>query len=222
VAMIWTLPNILTICRIALTPVIALLPFISGYVPKVIAFVVFLAAAISDFYDGRLARERDEITDLGKLLDPIADKLLLFATLVPIYWITNYRMQEYGIPWWGNFPLWVAVILIGRELLMTAFRHMAQRKGVVIAAAGAGKLKTIIQDVFIGAMIAWFAWKDMRQAFGWQSGWFGEFWERFHGTVIAVTLGITVLVTVYSLGVYIYRYRMLFRGVTASTPGDGS
>jgi CDP-diacylglycerol--glycerol-3-phosphate 3-phosphatidyltransferase len=220
--MIWTLPNIITLCRIALTPVIALLPFISGYVPKIIAFMVFLAAAISDFYDGRLARERDEITDLGKLLDPIADKLLLFATLVPIYWITNYRMQEYGIPWWGNFPLWVAVILIGRELLMTAFRHMAQRKGVVIAAAGAGKLKTIIQDVFIGAMIAWFAWKDMRQAFGWESGWFGEFWERFHGTVIAVTLGITVLVTVYSLGVYIYRYRMLFRGVPASTPGDGS
>ncbi|UCG86955.1 MAG: CDP-alcohol phosphatidyltransferase family protein [Gemmatimonadota bacterium] len=220
--MIWTLPNILTICRIALTPVIALLPFISGYAPKIIAFVVFLAAAISDFYDGRLARERDEITDLGKLLDPIADKLLLFATLVPIYWITNYRMQEYGIPWWGNFPLWVAVILIGRELLMTAFRHMAQRKGVVIAAAGAGKLKTIIQDVFIGAMIAWFAWKDMRQAFGWESGWFGEFWERFHGTVIAVTLGITLLVTVYSLGVYVYRYRMLFRSVPASTPGDGS
>ncbi len=220
--MIWTLPNILTICRIALTPVIALLPFISGYVPKIIAFVVFLAAAISDFYDGRLARERDEITDLGKLLDPIADKLLLFATLVPIYWITNYRMQEYGIPWWGNVPLWVAVILIGRELLMTAFRHMAQRQGVVIAAAGPGKLKTIIQDVFIGAMIAWFAWKDMRHAFGWETGWFGEFWERFHGTVIAVTLAITVLVTVYSLGVYIYRYRMLFRGVSISTPSDGS
>jgi CDP-diacylglycerol--glycerol-3-phosphate 3-phosphatidyltransferase len=220
--MIWTLPNIITICRIALTPVIALLPFISGYVPKIIAFVIFLAAAISDFYDGRLARERDEITDLGKLLDPIADKLLLFATLVPIYWITNYRMQEYGIPWWGNFPLWVAVILISRELLMTGFRHMAQRRGVVIAAAGAGKLKTIIQDIFIGAMIAWFAWKDMKQAFGWESGWFGEFWERFHGTVIAITLGITVLVTVYSLGVYIYRYRMLFRGASASTPGDGS
>ena len=220
--MIWTLPNIITICRIALTPVIALLPFISGYVPKIIAFVIFLAAAISDFYDGRLARERDEITDLGKLLDPIADKLLLFATLVPIYWITNYHMQEYGIPWWGNFPLWVAVILISRELLMTGFRHMAQRRGVVIAAAGAGKLKTIIQDVFIGAMIAWFAWKDMRQAFGWESGWFGEFWERFHGTVIAITLGITVLVTVYSLGVYIYRYRMLFHGASVSTPSDGS
>ncbi len=220
--MIWTLPNILTLCRIALTPVIALLPFISGYVPKLIAFVVFLAAAISDIYDGRLARERDEITDLGKLLDPIADKLLLFASLVPIWWITNYRMQEYGIPWWGNFPLWVALILVGRELLMTAFRHLAQRKGVVIAAAGAGKIKTIVQDIFIGAMIAWFAWKDMRMAFGWESGWFGEFWERFHGTVIAVTLAVTVLVTVYSLGVYIYKYRMLFRGVHTTPPGDGS
>ena len=220
--MIWTLPNILTLCRIALTPVIALLPFIDGYVPKLIAFVVFLAAAISDIYDGRLARERDEITDIGKLLDPIADKLLLFASLVPIWWITNYRMQEYGIPWWGNFPLWVAFILVGRELIMTVFRQVAQRRGVVIAAVGAGKFKTIIQDIFIGAMITWFAWKDMRHEFGWETGWFGEFWEQFHGTVIAITLGVTVLVTVYSLGVYIYRYRMLYRVMPTSSPGDGS
>jgi CDP-diacylglycerol--glycerol-3-phosphate 3-phosphatidyltransferase len=220
--MIWTLPNILTLCRIALTPVIALLPFIHGYIPKIIAFVVFLAAAISDIYDGRLARERDQITDLGKLLDPLADKLLLFATLLPIYWITNYRMQEYGIPWWGSFPLWVALVLVGRELLMTLFRHVAQKRGVVIAAAGAGKIKTIVQDIFIGATIAWFAWKDMRTAFGWETGWFGALWERFHGTVIAVTLAVTVLVTVYSLGVYIYRYRMLFRGVPSAAPGDGS
>ena len=89
-------------------------------------------------------------------------------------------------------------------------------------AGGAGKLKTIFQDVFIGAMIAWFAWKDMRQEFGWETGWFSAFWERFHGTVIAITLGITVLITVYSLGVYFYRYRALFRGMPVSTPGDGS
>jgi CDP-diacylglycerol--glycerol-3-phosphate 3-phosphatidyltransferase len=219
--MIWTLPNILTICRIGLSPVIALLPFINGYTPKVLAFVVFLAAAISDIYDGHLARERDQITDLGKLLDPIADKLLLFATLVPIYWITNYRMLQYGIPWWGNVPLWVALILIGRELLMTVFRQVAKARGVVIAAGGAGKLKTIVQDVFIGSMIAWFAWKDMRSAFGWEGGWFGALWEQFHGTVIAVTMAVTVLVTVYSLGVYVYRYRMLFRGVPSAAPGDG-
>ncbi len=82
--MIWTLPNILTLSRVALTPVIALLPFIDGYLPKLIAFIVFLIAASSDIFDGRLARDRDEVTDLGKMLDPLADKLLLFACLIPI------------------------------------------------------------------------------------------------------------------------------------------
>lgn len=220
--MIWTLPNILTVCRIALCPVIALLPFIRGYIPKLIAFVVFLIAAFSDLYDGRLARERNEITEIGKLLDPLADKLLLFSTLVPIYWITTYRMVQYEIPWWGNVPLWVALVLVGREMMMTVFRYNAKRRGVVIAAMGAGKLKTVIQDIFIGAMIAWFAWKDLTAAYGWETGWFGAFWEQFHGTVIAITLGVTVLITVYSLGVYFYKYRALFHNVASAPPGAGS
>jgi CDP-diacylglycerol--glycerol-3-phosphate 3-phosphatidyltransferase len=220
--MIWTLPNVLTIARIALAPVIALLPFINGYIPKLIAFGVFLAAAISDFYDGRLARERNEITDLGKILDPLADKLLLFATLIPIFWITRYPMRQYEIPWWGNLPLWVLILLIGREVAMTIFRQVAKRRGVIIAAGGAGKIKTIVQDIFIGATILWFAWKDMRASFGWERGWLGTFWEQFHGTVVSITLAIAVLLTAYSLAVYIYRYRRLFRGARASSPGDGS
>ncbi len=219
-ARLWTLPNILTLARIALSPVIALLPFISGWVPKLIAFVVFLAAAISDVYDGRLARERREITDLGKMLDPLADKLLLFATLVPIYWITHYRMREYAIPWWGSLPLWVALLLVGREVFMTVIRQMARRRGVVIAAAGAGKLKTIVQDVFIGATIAWFAWKDLTAAFGWHRGWLGERWDRFHGGVVALALGTALVLTVYSLGLYLYRYRQLFQGRHRAS-GDG-
>lgn len=222
--MIWTLPNILTIARIALAPVIALLPFIRGYTPKLIAFAVFLAAAISDIYDGRLARERGEITDLGKLLDPLADKLLLVATLIPIYWITRYPMRQYEIPWWGNLPLWVALLLIGREAVMTVFRQVAKRRGVVIAAAQAGKIKTIVQDVFIGATILWFAWKDMRAAFGWQSQWLGSIWEQFHGAVVAITLAGAVLLTAYSLVFYVYRYRKLFRGAstTQGTSHDGA
>lgn len=219
--MIWTLPNILTIARIALAPVIALLPFINGYIPKLVAFAVFLAAAISDFYDGRLARERNEITDLGKILDPLADKLLLFATLIPIFWITRYPMRQYEIPWWGNLPLWVLILLIGREVAMTIFRQVAKKRGVIIAAGGAGKLKTIVQDIFIGATILWFAWKDMRAEFGWERGWFGAFWEQFHGTVVAITLAVAVLLTAYSLAVYVYRYRRLFRSTPASS-GDGS
>jgi CDP-diacylglycerol--glycerol-3-phosphate 3-phosphatidyltransferase len=218
---IWTLPNILTIARIALAPVIALLPFINGYVPKLVAFVVFLAAAISDIYDGRLARERGEITDLGKLLDPLADKLLLVATLIPIFWITRYPLSQYEIPWWGSLPLWVAVLLIGREVAMTVFRQVAKRRGVVIAAAGAGKLKTIVQDVFIGATILWFAWKDLRDAYGWHTGWAGQLWERFHGGFVAVTLAGAVVLTAYSLAVYVYRYRALFKGALG-TPTDGS
>lgn len=219
--MLWTLPNILTLARIALTPVIALLPFIQGWLPKVIAFAVFLAAAISDIYDGRLARRRQEVTDLGKLLDPIADKLLLFATLVPIYWITRYPMRQYEIPWWGNLPLWVAALLVGREVFMTVFRWFAKRRGVVIAAQRAGKVKTVIQDIFIGATILWFAWKDLAAARGWRRGWLGAFWERFHGTVVAVTLGIAILITLYSLGHYLYRYRSLFRPTPVPPPLDG-
>jgi CDP-diacylglycerol--glycerol-3-phosphate 3-phosphatidyltransferase len=219
---VWTLSNILTLTRIALSPVIALLPFIAGWVPKLLALVVFLAAAISDIYDGRIARQRQQITDLGKILDPLADKLLLFATLVPIYWMTHYGMREYRIPWWGSLPLWVAVLLVGRELLMTGLRQMARRRGVVIAAAGAGKLKTIVQDVFIGATIGWFAWKDMRARFGWQRGWMGDLWERFHGALVAITLASAVLLTVYSLGVYLYRYRRLFWSAAHSASGDGS
>ena len=219
--MVWTLPNILTLTRIALAPVIALLPFIDGYIPKLVAFVVFLAAAISDIYDGRLARERNEITDLGKELDPFADKLLLFATLIPIYWITRYPMRQYEIPWWGSFPLWVAILLVGRELAMTVLRRIAKKRGVVIAAAGAGKAKTIVQDIFIGGMIGWFAWVDMKAHFGWQRGWLGELWERFHGLLIAVTLAAAVVLTLYSLLVYLYRYRRIFRETTTNPSGSG-
>ena len=219
--MIWTLPNTLTLSLIALTPVIALLPFIDGYLPKLIAFIVFMIAAISDIFDGRLARERDEVTDLGKLLDPLADKLLLFACLIPIYWVTRYPMSQYEIPWWGNLPLIVALLLVGREIAMTMFRYVAKRRGIVIAADSTGKIKTIVQDVFLGATIGWFAWRDMRIEFGWETGWLAAFWNRFHGAVVAVTLGVAVLLTLISLLSYMYRYRGLFRGTYPAHPGPG-
>lgn len=215
----WTLPNILTVSRIALAPVIALLPFINGYGPKVIAFVVFIVAAVSDIFDGILARRWKQVSDVGKELDPFADKLLLIATLVPIYWITTYRMREYEIPWWGSVPLWVAVLLVGREVFMTAFRVLARRRGVIIAAAGPGKLKTLMQDIFVGATIGWFAWKDLRVRFRLHENWIGAMWEKFHGALIAVTMALAVILTVYSLGVYLYRYRAVFR--SAAPPANG-
>ena len=130
----WTTANIVTLVRICFTPVIALLPFIDGYWPKLICFIVFVLVAFTDMLDGYLARSRGEVTDLGKLLDPLADKLLLFATLIPIYWISKERQAEYGIPVWGSIPLWATLLMIGRELAMTVFRQWAKARGVVIAA----------------------------------------------------------------------------------------
>ena len=208
----WTLPNILTVARIALAPVIALLPFIEGYWPKVTAFVIFLIAGFSDVVDGYIARSRNQVSDIGKLLDPIADKMILFATLVPIYWITRHPtlLADYQIPWWGSLPLWVAVLLVGREVLITVFRFRARKRGVIIPAVSAGKLKTLFQNIFIGATIAWFAWKDLIVEMRW-TGRYRDWWNQFHGTLVAVTLGVAVVLTAYSLAVYLYRYRSLLR-----------
>jgi len=208
----WTLPNIITLARICLTPVIALLPFIEGFWPKFIAFIVFLVAAFSDILDGWLARRSNTVSDLGKLLDPIADKLLLFATLIPIFSMTRHPtiLVDYRIPWWGSLPVWVALLLVGREVLITAFRHFAMRRGVIIPAVAAGKAKALLQNIFIGATIAWFAWKDAIAELK-LAGDFRNYWDQFHGTLIAVTLAGAIVLTVYSLGVYLYRYRALFK-----------
>src|SRR5512145_872955 len=208
----WTLPNIITLVRIGLTPVIALLPFIQGYWPKVLAFVIFCAAAISDTVDGYLARKHNQVSELGQFLDPIADKLLLFATLIPIFWMTRHPtiLVDYRIKWWGSLPVWVALLLVGREVLITVFRFFAKRRGVVIPAVGAGKAKAVVQNIFIGATIAWFAWKDaiaeLRLA-----GAFRNFWDQFHGWFVAITLAGAIVLTVYSLLVYLYRYRVLLK-----------
>jgi len=208
----WTLPNIITLARICLTPVIALLPFIQGYWPKVIAFVIFLVAAFSDVVDGWLARRYNTVSDLGKLFDPIADKLLLFATLIPIFWMTRHPtiLVDYRIPWWGSLPVWVALLLVGREVLITAFRYFALRRGVVIPAVAAGKAKAVAQNIFIGATIAWFAWKDAIAELK-LAGAFRDLWDQFHGWFVSVTLAGAIVLTVYSLGVYLYRYRALFK-----------
>ena len=206
----WTIPNLLTIARIAITPVIALLPVIEGYWPKLITFVIFLAAAISDVIDGHYARTRNQVTDLGKLLDPIADKLLLLATVVPIYYISQQRHHLYDIPVWRSIPLWVCLLLIGREFAMTAFRQWAKRRGVVISAQGPGKLKTVMQNIFVGGTILWFAFRDAWQSLGFHKSRFWTWWNEFHGGFVSVTLAAATALTVYSFLVYIYRYRNLF------------
>ena len=84
------LPNAITVGRIALTPLIAWLPFTTSWSARLMAFTLFLIAAVTDYWDGHLARQRGLVTDLGRLLDPLADKLLLVATLIPMYWLQRH------------------------------------------------------------------------------------------------------------------------------------
>jgi phosphatidylglycerophosphate synthase len=104
----------------------------------------------------------------------------------------------------------VCLLLIGREVAMTAFRWWASRRGVVIPAGSAGKLKTTIQNIFIGAIILWFAFRDARKPLGWEHSRFAEYWNEFHGGFVAVTLAVATLLTVYSFVLYLYRNRALF------------
>lgn len=207
----WTLPNVLTAGRIAMTPVIAYLPFIHGYWPKLLTFVVFIVAAVSDVIDGRLARARNEVSDLGKLLDPLADKLLLLATVMPIYFVAQARRDLYDIPVWRSIPLWVCLILLGRELAMTVLRWWAKRRGVVIAAQGPGKLKTVVQNIFVGGTILWFAFKDAWDPLALHESSFWQFWRDFHGHFVSVSLGVATVLTIYSFVIYLYRYRRLWK-----------
>ena len=181
----WNLPNIVTLIRISMTPVVALLPFIEGYWPKFIAFLVFVTVALTDILDGYLALSRNQITDLGKLLDPLADKMLLLASLIPIYWITRTRHDLYDIPVWGSIPLWACLLMLGREFAMTALRWWGKKHGVIIS------------------------FRDARRPLGLESSPFFQFWNEFHGGLVAIALVLAVAMTVYSFLGYLYRYRAL-------------
>src|SRR5690606_13000503 len=136
------LPNLITVARIILAVVVVPLLFADSFGARLLAFVIFLVAAISDLWDGYLARSRGLVTNLGKLLDPIADKLLLFATFIPFYLLSHPPDPEIPFPWFGGvLPLWIVLVIFGRELFITLFRSYAARRGVVIAAGKAGKYK---------------------------------------------------------------------------------
>jgi CDP-diacylglycerol--glycerol-3-phosphate 3-phosphatidyltransferase len=173
------------------------------------AFAVFVVAGLSDVWDGYLARRYDLVTDVGKLLDPLADKLLLAATLIPFYLISHGRGEAGLLPWWGPLPLWVLVVIFGRELLITVFRSFAVRRGVVIAAGIAGKRKALLQALFSGGLLLWYPLTAVVEARGWDTLAVVRVWTTIHGAWIAVTLALAIILTVYSMLDYLWRYRSL-------------
>lgn len=209
------LPNTITVARIVLAPVVFLLLFVPSFTARFIAWILFLIAAFSDLWDGYLARKHGWISDFGKLLDPIADKLLLAATFIPFYILSRRPDGEGTLPVLGTFPLWIVLVVFGREALVTIIRSVLARRGVVIPAGKAGKLKAVFQNIFIGATIFWYALQSAAIDHGW-SGRAWELWQGFHAFVLLGTLAIAVVLTVYSFAVYLWEWRRLMREAVSS------
>ncbi len=136
-------PNKLTVIRVILIPIFMACYLMNGMGWLAAAFLVFLAAAITDHYDGKLARENNQVTTFGKLMDPIADKLLIFGAFLCF-------MQK-GT---GHINAWIIMIVLLREFLVTGVRMLAMGENNVIAASIWGKSKTVSQFVLvIGVMV---------------------------------------------------------------------
>ncbi len=138
------LPNKITIARILLVPIMMLMPYI-GITAKtsfglpivnIIILIIFLVASFTDYLDGHIARKRNIVTNFGKFLDPIADKLLVLAALV--------MLVEARI-----IPGWIPIIIAAREFMVSAIRMLVATEGKVIAASKLGKIKTVTQMVAI-------------------------------------------------------------------------
>ena len=164
------LPNYLSLARIVLVPllvVILLTPFAEDYLgisSYALAIAIFLAASFTDILDGHLARRRNQVSNLGKLLDPIADKLLVSAALIVL-------VEKHLA------PAWVVVIILGREFIITGLRSMAASEGIIIQAQKSGKIKMWAQCVAIVALlVAGANGNPPVSNFGWELPTF-RFWE---------------------------------------------
>lgn len=139
----WNLPNTITSIRAAVVPVLLLLPWLKDEAGSTFLAWVFIAAALSDLLDGWLARRGQMVTHVGKLLDPLADKLLVSTALIVLLSVGR-------IPIWA---VWMVVVIVGRELAVTGLRGIASAGGQVVAASGLGKLKAVFQNIAIGALL---------------------------------------------------------------------
>jgi CDP-diacylglycerol---glycerol-3-phosphate 3-phosphatidyltransferase len=135
------LPNVLTVLRIMLVPVVVVALLGNTSAGDVLAAVVFALASTTDVVDGYLARARDSVTTFGKLMDPLADKLLIVGALISL--VSLHRLAA-----------WVAMVIIARELAVTVLRLAATQGGVTMSASAFGKLKTCFQIAAVLAVIA--------------------------------------------------------------------
>lgn len=190
------LPNKLTVVRIILAPLFLLVLLLDFPFHSLLAGLIFGAAALTDLFDGRIARARDLITNLGKFLDPLADKMLTTAAFL-------------GFLALGRIDVWALMIILTREFMVTSVRLVAAKDGTVIAASMAGKAKTVAQFVSIIFMIA------AMEFASWQHTLLAGFVlpdALFSAPLLVgrVLIWISVVLTVISGVQYVWNYRQCF------------
>lgn len=146
----WDLPNTITVVRTAAVPVLLLLPHFPGGRGSFAIGIAFTIAAISDLVDGWLARRGQMVTHIGKLLDPLADKLIVATALIVLVSMDPGPDGIERIPGWAT---WMVVVIVGRELAVTGLRGIASAGGQIMAAAPAGKIKAFVQNVAIAGLL---------------------------------------------------------------------
>ncbi len=137
------LPNILTLARCALAAVFVIFMSFDHVICYVIAYALFTAAAITDYYDGKIARAQNLITNFGKLLDPVADKILMVAGFIMLMRVPDLKI-----------PGWAVIAILAREYLITGARSLAASEGVILPANVWGKAKTAIQMAYVFIILA--------------------------------------------------------------------
>lgn len=193
--------NKLTLSRIVLTIVFLFFmsfPF-SGPLAlwsKIFSVVVFFAAALSDYLDGRIAKKRNMVTDFGKLMDPIADKILVisaFAVFVQLQLVAA----------------WMLIVILSREFVITSLRFFALNKGKVLAAGRIGKHKTLSQMVVIFLILGFIVFKEIRLTFyTWNPA-----WEEFFKSSINVVMLFIVGLTLFSGLSYLWENRKIIANI---------
>ncbi len=171
------LPNKLTIARVVVVPIFILL-FLFNF--HLIAFVVFILAALTDLIDGQIARKYNLVSNFGKIMDPLADKILVYSAFC--------LMVENGL-----IPGWMLIVILTREFIVAGMRTVAASEGLVVAAGMSGKIKTALQMVAVPMLL-------LIPVISWQ------FWV----TASMIVLWASLFMTVYSGIEYIYQNRKVF------------
>jgi CDP-diacylglycerol--glycerol-3-phosphate 3-phosphatidyltransferase len=180
------LPNRLTILRIALTVVFLFFLFADGIIYKILAFFTFLTAALTDFFDGYIAKKYNLVSDFGRLMDPIADKVLTISAFL--------AFVEMDL-----IPAWMVVIIIFREFVVTGMRLMALQKHQVIEATIGGRHKTVSQMFAIFVILIFIILRE-----------FGNSHDHFKTTILILMM-ITVMLTLVSGVSFFIRNRKIIR-----------